>query len=510
MRGRLNVNIHHPPDYSAVPQDNMILEYYGINELNFESIKKYRGEFSAINPNHPWNGLEIKEFLYKIGAWGKVRNTNKEGLTLAGLLMFSEERIITEVLPQFFLEYRENLGETIDDNWSKRFTSQDGTWSGNVFDFYFKANEDLEANFNVLHQQVHFAQGDEVDVLFCLQEALINTLVHADYYGEGGITIEKKANLFQFSNPGLFRIPLEQALEGNVSNLRNPNLFKMFILIGLCKRTGSRLKSIKTIWENYDGNEAFHLMQEPELERTILRLHLKQNVLEKEAVGETEQDPFLFSKEEKRIMSNIDDISNSYNKDSDSVNNDIDSYINKGNSDNSFFNSYNKDLNSCNSESNSVNNEEYSYNSEFNSYNKEKGLDNDSMSSFDDMDNSYNSGEEIDVEEQTTIIEGQLDIEPYEEEIIEDLSKEVEETLWEISELARRKKRLSPSVMEEIIVELCRQKPLMLRELAHLLARTPDGLRNNYLAKLLDRGKIKLKYPDQPNHPKQAYIIAGR
>ena len=82
----------------------------GINELNFESIKKYREKFSAIKPNHPWNGLEMKEFLYRIGAWGKVRNTNKEGLTLAGLLMFSEERIITEVVPQYFLEYRESLG----------------------------------------------------------------------------------------------------------------------------------------------------------------------------------------------------------------------------------------------------------------------------------------------------------------------------------------------------------------------------------------------------------------
>ena len=55
------MNIHHPPDYSSVPQDNAILEHYGINELNFESIKKYREKFSALKPNHPWNGLEMKE-----------------------------------------------------------------------------------------------------------------------------------------------------------------------------------------------------------------------------------------------------------------------------------------------------------------------------------------------------------------------------------------------------------------------------------------------------------------
>src|SRR4051812_43644113 len=229
----VNINVHHPPDYSSVPQDNLILEHYGINELNFESIKKYREKFSASKPGHPWNGLEIKEFLYKIGAWGKVRNTNKEGLTLAGLLMFSEERIITEVLPQYFLEYRESLDETQDGAWSRRFTSQDGTWSGNVFDFYFKTSADLTADFNTLYIGNDLIQFDEAAAMSSLHESLINSLVHSDYYGDGGIVIEKEKTLFRFSNPGLFRISVEQALEGNTSNLRNPNLFKMFILIGL-------------------------------------------------------------------------------------------------------------------------------------------------------------------------------------------------------------------------------------------------------------------------------------
>ena len=65
-------------------------------------------------------------------------------------------------------------------------------------------------------------------------------------------------------------------------------------------------------------------------------------------------------------------------------------------------------------------------------------------------------------------------------------------------------------IMEEIIVKLCAQKPLMVKELAHFLERTPDGLRNNYFAKLLSKGKIGLNYPDQLNHPKQAYMVAGK
>nr|WP_235852002.1 transcriptional regulator [Niallia nealsonii] len=501
------MNIHHPPDYSSVPQDNVILEYYGINELNFDSIKKYRGEFSSINPNHPWNGLEIKEFLYKIGAWGKVRNTNQEGLTLAGLLMFSEERIITEVLPQFFLEYREILGEKIADNWSKRFTSQDGTWSGNVFDFYFKAHVELKANFNNLYQNAYFTPAEETSALFCLQEPLINALVHADYYGEGGVVIEKKPDLFQFSNPGLLRIPLEQALEGNVSNLRNPNLFKMFILIGLCKRTGSSLKSTKGLWERYGGDGSFDFIKESGLERTILRLHVKQKGISEEETREKENNLFLFSSEEELIMLNFDDKGNSYNNEHNSFSSELDSYNNMVNSFSSDNSSYSKESDSYNNEHNSFNSGFNSYNKKLNSCNSENELDDSTMSPFDDMANSYNSEDESDVHEKVDIVASHSTKDLLEEEINESSSEEMDKKLWEISELARRKKRLSPSVMEDIIVNLCSQKPLMLRELAHLLARTPDGLRNNYLAKLLDKRKIRLKYPNQPNHPKQAYII---
>lgn len=495
----MNINVNHPPDYSSIPQDNIILEHYGINELHFESIKKYREKFSTIKPNHPWNGLEIKEFLYKIGAWGKVRNTNKEGLTLAGLLMFSEERIITEVLPQYFLEYRESLGVAGMD-WSKRFTSQDGTWSGNVFDFYFKTSAELTANLNTFYQDRHIAQPD---VVGCLHEALINALVHSDYDGEGGTVIEKKKSLFRFSNSGLFRISIKQALEGNISNLRNPNLFKMFILIGLCKRTGSGLKGIETTW-NSDGANLFDIIQEPESERTMLTLYAKQGVLKKEHLEDVmESEPFLFPEEETQLMSDFSDLDNSINKDNNSYNSEVDSCNKQKNlmiSDNSSVNKsdnfYNSDDDSCNNEANSCNKSDNSYNNEITPF----------IHAF----NSDNSEVQIKSDEGIDSIVDDLKVEQEEEEVYAPSSEEVEEELWKVSELARRKKRLNPSTMEEIIVRLCAKRPLMLRELAHLLERTPDGLRNNYLAKLLSKGKIRLKYPNQVNHPKQAYIIVEK
>jgi ATP-dependent DNA helicase RecG len=471
----VNNNSTHTIDYSAVSQDSSILEHYGLNELNFESVKSYRQRFAAVKPNHPWNGLEMKEFLYKIGAWGKIRNTSKEGLTLAGLLMFSEERMITEVLPQYFLEYRENLGDIINAEWSHRFTSQDGTWSGNVYDFYFKAMDRLTKEISDESAEI---------IASSVHEALMNTIVHADYYGEGGIVIEKETYAFRFSNPGLLRTSVEQVFQGGISNLRNPNLFKMFILIDLCKRAGSGLRNIEAAANQLHWH-APSLLQDQDSDRTtlIMRVSPLQN---EDNAAETEQETV----HEEVFWREIDAEVDSYNKEENSVNNDIYSY-------NSEFNSINNENNSINIGFNSVNNGINSYNSEFNSINNENNSGNkDERSCNNETENTV----ELPVIEEEANQSEEIYAEQEEEE-------NTEEELWRIAELARKKKRLSPSVMEEIILQLCAKRPLMLKEFAYLLERTPDGLRNNYLAKLLDKGKIKLKYPDQVNHPKQAYMI---
>lgn len=468
-----HTNINHPIDHSAASRDTVILEHYGLNELNFESVKSYREKFAMTKPNHPWNGIETKEFLYKIGAWGKLRNTSKEGLTVAGLLMFSEERIITEVFPQYFLEYRESLHNTLSSGWSERFTSQDGTWSGNLYDFYFKVMDHFTESLPVSYMKEK--------ICLALHEALINMIVHADYYIEGGLVIERNAHAIRFFNPGFLRIPVEQAFEGGISNLRNPNVFKMFILIDLCQRAGSGLKSMYSICKEQQWPQP-HIDQDIQLERTTLTLSMSENIVE----GKLEWMDEIAS-----TYDGFEVDGNSVNNGHNSVNKEVYSINKEVNSANSEEDSLNKEHNSINNELNSVNNYRNSVNSEENSLNKEQ--------------NSGNNEEDDPILEELPIfLEQTENIDEQQENV---MAEDVEKELWEISEIARRKKRLSPSKMEEIILQLLMKKPLMLKELSQLLERTSDGLRNNYLGKLLQEEKIRLKYPNQPNHPKQAYLF---
>lgn len=236
-------------DSSYISQDSAILEGFGIEDLNIKSIRSYKNRLESRNPNHPWLSLDVKQFLYKIGAYGKNRATGKEGITYAGLLMFGEEREITDEFPKYFLDYRE---KSTDSNirWENRITSNSGLWSGNIYDFYFLVVNELTMNLKVPFKLVDGIRQDTTLLHEAVREALANTLIHTDYRVERGIVIEKGDNYFKFSNPGTLRVSLEEAVNGGVSDPRNENIFKMFNLLGIGERAGSGIGKIAKVWED--------------------------------------------------------------------------------------------------------------------------------------------------------------------------------------------------------------------------------------------------------------------
>ncbi|MDR3245505.1 MAG: putative DNA binding domain-containing protein [Prevotellaceae bacterium] len=129
-------------DQSDTPIDSAIIYELSWKNLDTESIIRYRNHFSSLKPVHIWNGLDTVEFLKKIGA---IR-LNEEGTlspTLAGLVMFGTEDVITQILPDYFLDYREKYDN---DRWSDRVVSNLGEWNGNIFDFFFKIASRLTAD----------------------------------------------------------------------------------------------------------------------------------------------------------------------------------------------------------------------------------------------------------------------------------------------------------------------------------------------------------------------------
>lgn len=158
--------------------------------------------------------------------------------------------------------------------WTDRVISTSGEWSGNVYSFYFRVYNKLIQDIKVPFKMNGGDRIDDTPIHKALREALANCLINADYYGRQGIVIIKDREKITFSNPGNFRIDIEEAKSGGVSDPRNNTLIKMFNLIDIGERSGSGIPKILVAWTN-QGWEMPKLIETLEPDRVTLTLNIK-------------------------------------------------------------------------------------------------------------------------------------------------------------------------------------------------------------------------------------------
>ena len=101
-------------------RDERILQHFGFDDLEPETIAAYRNRFSAVRPGHVWSDLPVLEFMERIGAFGKSREDGTRGLRLAGLLMFGRAEVIRDALPYYMVDYQERPEAKAEQRWIDR------------------------------------------------------------------------------------------------------------------------------------------------------------------------------------------------------------------------------------------------------------------------------------------------------------------------------------------------------------------------------------------------------
>lgn len=235
-------------DQSSEGNDSTILEGFMMDDIDADSLRRYRVMFNTSHPDHVWRELPDQEFLEMLGGYRRDRRNKLEGLTVAGLMMFGTGLAIRDEFDNIFMDYRDETGASVTQRWIDRVT-YDGTWENNLFNFFMKVTpkltEDLKKPFVLENMQ----RVDDTPVHEAIREAFVNLIIHSDYRMDAGVLkIIKTADGFTFTNPGSLKLPKEQIYSGGNSKARNPHMQTMLRMIGFGDNAGSGFPKILKIW----------------------------------------------------------------------------------------------------------------------------------------------------------------------------------------------------------------------------------------------------------------------
>ena len=228
--------------------DGIMIDNYNIDDIDAETLAAYRTRFRQNNPDHILNEKDDKEFLLNLVGYKRNRNTNRESLTLAGLLMFGKGLSIRERFDNIRLDYIDKTNIEGDSRWSDRLT-YDGRWENNLYNFFTRIQSKLTTDIKRPFVLNGTTRVDDTPVHKAIREALTNMIIHADYLVTGVLKVEKLPDGFRFVNPGSLKLPLEEIYKGGTSRARNPKMQDMMRMIGFGDNIGSGIPTILSAWE---------------------------------------------------------------------------------------------------------------------------------------------------------------------------------------------------------------------------------------------------------------------
>jgi predicted HTH transcriptional regulator len=462
-------------------RDAGILKGYGLGDLDIESFNTYRQIYTNLNPDHPWNKLNAEQFLYQIGGWARDRISGDAGLTPAGLLMFGSYRPILEKFPNYMVDYQERPEARTEARWIDRLVP-DGSWSGNVFDFYQKVIRKLTVDLKVPFLLEGDQRKDDTLVHKALREALVNSLVHADYTERASVLVVKRPDMFGFRNPGMMRVPVEQAIEGSHSDCRNRNLQNMFRFIGLGENAGSGLPKIFDGWNSQHWRKPVLRERTSPSEQTVLELHTLSLVPEKtleqlreelggdvfDALSDHERLILVTALIEKTIdhkrMMSVMDI-------------------------------HPRDLSALLSglvEKRLI-------------YQEGSGRATVYFLAKARLEDTYKESVDGETTQALDVSSGGLGVSSGDSAA----SSGGLDKLRSIAQSVSSKKKAPKTEVEQTILALCAEQPCSLEQLAELLNRSVELVRKSYLQPMIREKRLHYQYPTKPNHPQQRYLISG-
>lgn len=214
-----------------------------IKDLDPLTIKQFRQYLEIAKPEHQYNKLTDDDFLTKI----RVLDNGK--VTIAGLLVFGDEDSIATQFSDFKIDYLEISGTSYGDA-PRRYEFRLSDYP-NLFQYFFAISERLFKKIDIPFKLKGAFRDENQPQVKAIREALVNLLIHSDYFSPMKPRIRVFTNRIEFFNPGALPKPYEVLQKGDISLPRNPLITKMFRVIDLAENAGYGFDKMITGWKSY-------------------------------------------------------------------------------------------------------------------------------------------------------------------------------------------------------------------------------------------------------------------
>jgi ATP-dependent DNA helicase RecG len=236
---------------SEYSSDSMVLNGFRMEDIDLDSVKSYRNFLAVRSPDNPFLGLNDEDLLLKLGCLYRERSSSSFSLTMAGLLLFGKEDSIRQRFPGYEFDIyliRTPISDNLEIRWDDR-----QIFEQNLILTYIRAMEYLKSKVEIPFVLTgdHLTRTEEVPIVIALREALVNMLIHRDYFDNSQSRIKIYVEAIDMYNPGAAPKPVKDILENEVTAPRNPIIAKAFRMIGWAETAGSGMmkifKSLETL-----------------------------------------------------------------------------------------------------------------------------------------------------------------------------------------------------------------------------------------------------------------------
>ena len=224
--------------------ENDIYPYITMADLQEDLIERCRRMAIQRIADHPWKNLSNEELLRSAGLYKQDRCNQKEGYTLACILLFGKDDVILDALPH----HRTDLIIRVQDK--ERYDDRD-TVKTNLIESYYRimdfVNKHLPSPF--------YLEGDtRIDIRSILfREIAVNMLIHREYTYPYYARFIIEADKITIENANKPYIHGNINPDKNMPYPKNPVLANFFKEIGLADELGSGVRKITQYAKAYAG-----------------------------------------------------------------------------------------------------------------------------------------------------------------------------------------------------------------------------------------------------------------